>query len=248
MIERNYNCRSIFKPSGITPIVVGVFFLIVSYTLKGNSQSAIYSDKNQYFVVLPPKGWEKEEYPNETIRSKVAFHHPSMSILIRVTAEPTVGKDFSFDDLYTQHKVRQKQMRDLMQGGNYEMKISRLGDLRAVLHRNSYPNGDEHEMLSVVENGIIYTIGLNAASVEELNGGRNAFEAFLNSFTPLSKGKTFSKSEINAGLVAKFRRLAELSELQGKIEEAIEFVNQGLLLDSSNLEFKVMLRRLQSKK
>jgi len=139
-------------------------------------------------------------------------------------------------------------MRKRFPGGKYEMKEGTMGDLRAVFHRNTYSNGDEHEMLSSVDNGIIYTIGLNAASLQELNKGHQAFEAFLTSFTPLSKGKIFSQAEIKASLVSKSHRLAELLEQQDKFADAIEFVTQGLAIDSNNAELRAMLKRLQSKK
>jgi len=226
-------------------ILIGALLALILSDTQSFAQSKIYTDNNQYFAVIPPQGWATEDNPSETIRSKVTFRHPSLNLLIRVTAEPTLSTDFTFDDLYSQHKVRQAQMREKYPGGNYQMKPGSLGELRAVVHRNSYPNGDEHEMLSAVDNGIIYTIGLNAASLKEFNTGRKPFEGFLRSFVTLSKRKSFSDAEIKASLVAKYRRLAELSNLQGKTSEALEFINQGLALDPSNAELKAMVAETQ---
>jgi hypothetical protein len=226
-------------------IHAAVLLLILFSSTRILTQPKIYTDNNQYFAAIPPQGWQKEENPSETIRSKVVFRHPSLNLLIRVTAEPAVRKDFTFDDLYAQHQIRQGQMRDRFPRGKYEMQSGSLGELKAVIHRNSYSNGEEHDMLTVVDNGIIYTIGLNAESLEELNSGRRAFEAFKNSFVTLSKRKTFTGPEIKASLVAKNLRLAELSNQQGKNDEAIQFIKQGLALEPSNVDLKALLAEIQ---
>lgn len=41
------------------------------------SSPEIYKDRNDYFVAVIPPGWRIQDYPAETIRTKLKFNHPT---------------------------------------------------------------------------------------------------------------------------------------------------------------------------
>jgi hypothetical protein len=233
-MNQNYIAKSM--------ILLMVNFLFVQ------GQTKIYTDHNQYFALISPQGWSSEDSPNETIRSKVTFHHPSLNLIIRISAEPKQKNNLSFDKLYAINEKFQKSKQDKDPNGKYEIKVGTLAGEKAIINRNSFSNGEEYEMSFLLLNGISYMVSINAGSLNELNLGMDIYESVKNSFVPLSKSKHFSDDDIRATAVSRNIRLAELYEQQGNISEAIKHINEGLKLDPKNSKLKSMSTKLQSKK
>lgn len=193
-------------------IILSVILLFAGLIICFNiplEQSNIYVDKNQYFAFTIPNNWSINNIPNETIRSKVVIRHSSHNILIRILAEPT-NNNFSFDELYTQNVYKQIQLQEKYPDGKYELKKGNLGKQKVLIHRNTYFNGDEHEVYSFVENGIVYTVAYNAATLDEFTSQHSTFDELLRTFLPLPKGKTFSKEDIKRSILSKEIRIKEL--------------------------------------
>ena len=64
----------------------------------------------------------------------------------------------------------------------------------------------------------------------------------------MEAGKKFSEKEIRDGLIAKYKRVAELYEQMGRIEDALDFVKEGMAIDPNNKDLIAIEKRLQTKR
>ncbi len=240
-----------FKTPKFLIFIISLFFLGILQTVFAETSSLVlYKDKNGYFVVKIPTGWEREDYPSETIRSKVAFHHPTEEgIHMRIISGPTPTSDYSLDDLYQENKEKiESYIRQKYPNGTYDIAKKEVEGRQSVIQRNSIPDAIEQEVVLFVNNSISYNIAFTANTKSQFEKNYKTFKTFLSNFVILEKGKKFSDQEIRAGLIANYKRLAEINEQMGLIEDALDFVKEGLSIDPNNKDLIAIEKRLQTKR
>jgi hypothetical protein len=203
----------------------------------GIANAQIYKDSNGYFAVVAPSGWKQQDYPSETVRSKVAFNHPKLSgVDVRIIAGPTPESSYSLDDLLAENREKiQTVLKPKIPGGSFTVSKEKVGDREAVVQLNSMP-GAEQKVVMFVNKSIWYSVALNASSRKEYESVRDAFQKCLNSFTILESGRKFSDGEMKAAVIAKYKRLAEIYEHNGDTVQALAWVKEGLEVDPDNKE------------
>jgi len=244
------------NPQKVLQWIVGaasVLLLLVGCAAPATKPAAspaveLYRDQNGYFGALPPEGWKQKDFPSETIRSKVEFYHPKENqVNIRIISGP-VSAQHTLDDLYKENQQKiDDYFRTNYPNGVFTMTKGEMGEYQAIIQRNSIPGLLEQEIVMTVNKGLAYSIAFSAPTKTQFDSYYPTFQKFLQSFIILETGKIFTDEEIQATLVAKYKRLAELHEQAGLIEEALQYVEMGLSLDPNNAELIAMKERLQSK-
>jgi len=206
-----------------------------------------YRDQNGYFAALPPAGWSQEDYPEETIRSKVAFHGPE-GVTIRIIAGPTPTPGYSLDDLYRENKAKcETVLPAKFPNGTFAVKRGKLGERDAVLQTASIPSASEQEVVMAIHKGVWYSISFAAGDHDTFTQHHPHFERFCADFLIMDSDRKFSDAEVAAGLAASKKRLAELHAAAGHQAEALQYVKEGLALDPTNKALQEMKADLEAK-
>ncbi len=209
----------------------------------------LYRDRNGYFAALPPEGWSQEDYPSETIRSKVAFHHPENSnIVIRILASAAPSENYTLEDLYIENQQKIPALQRQYSNAIINLTKGKMGEYQTVVMRTSIPNLLEQEITQLVEANVYYSIAFSTITKTQFENNYKTVEKFLREFLVLKADRRFSEEELRATLVARSKRLAELNEQMGQIDEALRFVREGLAIDPDNTDLKSMESRLLTKK
>lgn len=211
-----------------------------------SARPRVYSDKNGYFVAAVPEGWSIREYPEETIRSKVAFHSPREDrVYIRIISGPNPEDPYTLDDLLAESKEKIRTIfKRRWPSGSFTASKEKIADREAVVSRWSTERS-EQEIVTFVTETTWYQVALGANGPQQLRSNRPTFQAFLTNFTFPEKGKKFSEDERRAAIVAKYTRLAKLHDEMGRKSEAILFLDEALSLEPDNkelLEYKSTLQ------
>ncbi|NOS69626.1 MAG: hypothetical protein HOP33_06825 [Verrucomicrobia bacterium] len=109
-------------------------------------------------------------------------------------------------------------------------------------------SGLEQEIVQYVNNGLNYSIALNATSKRDFQTAEPTFRRFLSSFTMLEGGKSLSDSDRRAAQVARLKRLASLREQMGQLADALQLADEGLSIDPNDAGLKEIRQRLVSKR
>jgi tetratricopeptide (TPR) repeat protein len=213
------------------------------------AEAQIYKDNNGYFAAIPPSGWKQQDYPSETVRSKVAFNDPRPNGPdVRIIAGPVPRSGYSLDDLLAENKEKiDTVFKPKSPSGVYSVSKEKIGDREAVIQKNSMPGVMEQKVVMYVNKDIWYSIAFNATSKKEYESVAATFQKFLNSFTILETGRKFSDAEMKGAVIAKYKRLAEIYEQNGNTAEALVWVKEGLEVDPNNKDLADIQTRLAKK-
>lgn len=208
-------------------------------------QPQVYTDANQYFMAVPPQQWQREDYPSEQVRSKVAYHPPrEPQVTISIIAAPAPDPIPSFDQWYGERERRVAELRRRFPTGRITLEKSRFGDHSAILMKMSIPREVEQEVILVMPGRLQYTLTYSAPTSEGFGTHRAAFDRFVGDFVPLGFGRRFSQRELTDTRVAFKKALAKSSEAIGDRQAALAFVNQGLEIAPQDPELQQMKLRL----
>jgi hypothetical protein len=229
-------------------VIVMVFLLTMAVSLAQSSEN-VYKDKNGYFVAFTPAGWGKQDYPEETIRSKVAFNNPQINgVNIRVIAGPTPTEPYTLDDLLQENQQKiDTILKPRFPSGSFTIRKENIRGREGIVQLNSIPGTAEQKVVMFVNKNIWYSIAFSANSKSDYNKATAVFQRFLDSFIILDSGKRFTDAEIKAALVARCKRIAKLYIEMGQKGEALYWVNQGLAVDPDDVELKQMKQQLTGK-
>ena len=225
------------------------FFLQTANTEGG--RAILYKDKNGYFAVISPEGWKREDYPSETVRSKVAFHHPiEKRVFIRIISAPLPDPKRTFNDFYAETKEKLgTYFRQNVPNSKCDINKGKMGNLETIIARISAPpEVYEQEIVTFMDKGIQHSVTFGATTKGQFDKNYKTFQQFLSNFVVMETARKFSDQEIRMSLVAKYKRLAELHEQSGLIEQALDFVTEGLSIDPSNKDLIAIEKRLQTKR
>ena len=201
-----------------------------------------YVDPKGFFIIFPPSGWRVWEYHKDP-RGKVAFIHPDINNLdLRIIAQAAAYS--SFEELAENTEMRAKQIRTQL---NAQVSIQRtsLGDAPALMINVTIPGQFKQLQFQFLRGRMYYNIAYGAPI--------NVYEDFLtiatqciDTFEPTLNDIT-QKDIIRHSISAKVRRATLLIQM-GKLEDALEAVNEGLQIAPSNLKLKELKRLIEKSK
>jgi len=117
----------------------------------------IYKDSNGYFAAIPPSGWKQQDFPSETVRSKVAFNHPQpKGPGVRIIAGPVPRSGYSLDDLLAENKEKiDTLLKPKFPGGVFSVSKKTFGDRETVVQKNSIPGTMEQNIVMYVDDDLL---------------------------------------------------------------------------------------------
>ena len=159
--------KTFFLSLSLSPSLVALVALCslgLVQSAAGEARSAehrdsLYRDDNGYFAAQPLEEWKKETFPEETIRSKVAFHHTKdKDLLISVISGPTPAHEYTFDDLYRENKQKLGYLRQRFPSGEFNITTGEIEGRQSVIQRNSEATLGEQEIILFINKDIWYSI------------------------------------------------------------------------------------------
>jgi len=162
-------------------------------------RAVFYKDKNGYFVAKPPEDWKQEDYPSETVRSKVAFHHPiEKGVFIRIISAPLPDPKVTFGDFYAEIKENLgTYFRQKVPNSKCDITKGKMAEREAVIARISAPpKVYEQEIVTFIDKGIQHNITFGANTKSQFDKNYKTFQRFLSNFVVMETTRKFSDQEI----------------------------------------------------
>lgn len=212
------------------------------------ASSEIYRDSNGYFAVLPPHGWTRKDFPSETVRSKISFHHPTdPRISVLIIAGPTPRDPYTLDDVYAENKAKLDNPPPPLRGGNFELKRTKSSRYEGVTMTISKAGMIESEVVMFVAKNLWYSINFSAGTKEDFNRNARIGRKFIEDFIILDPKKKFTNAEIVQGLAASKKAMAELLEKTGNFGDALLYAQEGRALTPHDKDLEAIEKRLKQK-
>jgi hypothetical protein len=161
--------------SAVTCVIVMVFFEL--FTLTTAAQTRVpYKDKNSYFQVIPPEGWEEREFDEP--RSKVEWFLPGLTANQRKASLFFLGHPLSGPvDVEAEAKDRVARLRE-MGSPDASLKMIEFAGAKAAHVEGSLPRqGTRMKVLMFTNYDRSYTISFTASSGEFATYLKTADEA-----------------------------------------------------------------------
>jgi len=190
-----------------------------------------YSDPNGFFQIIPPEGWTIEEYPQDP-RGKVAFDGPS-GVQLRVLAK---ALDYNrFEDMVSDIKEIEKSL-------GIDMSIETIEFLGIpAVRRNFTVEGLRILVIDFMEGNVNHDLWYSAPPnkyedyVYIVTKSMNTYEAIP---------QNASAEDIQKYQIAGKLRLAQIFFEIGDYDLALQFVDEGLVIEPHNtdlLKLKVQI-------
>lgn len=210
-----------------TVVYLNVALIVCVWTTLASGQESIrikkYEDKNGYFVAFPPCDWTQQDYPEETVRSKVAFQ--SGDVIIRVIAGPLPSGINTLDDLYSQVQEQLSGVQNIK-----SLQKTRRGCQEAVVARIDTRNagGATQEIVQYANTTLWFSIALNCPSLTSLDNNKQLFDSFLQTFLMFESREKFTEQQKEAAQAAKYVRLVKNMREMGNADLAQVYLKEGL--------------------
>ena len=213
-------------------LVLGIALLILGSPNAARAEKETAVFRTKLFACVVPAGWRAEEDARETVRSKVAFRHPTESgLFIRVIAGPKPSSEYSAEDYL--EEARQKvssQLARIAPGTSWTVESRMVGD-REYVFVSSKSAG--MEIAVHVGRSTYYNIALNWSTESQYASGRAELARFLEAFLPIDRDG-FTDAEVRQGMAASKARVAEVLLDLGKLDEAETAIVAGMTLDPTS--------------
>jgi hypothetical protein len=212
-------------------------------------RDALYRDKNGCFSFLPPKGWIRDDYPNDP-RSKVQFRCPSMKgveIRIIVQAGPPGLNSSNILDAVRAQMVDARSL--FPTSVDFEItKGTFCGHIAAHIHW-SLPTVVESEIIIFIIKGIIFNMSYGAPNKILFERYRNLA---LQSLDTLTFGEQVHSTNLlkkaQQHFVARRLRLAQLLVSVCDFESARETLEDALIHYPYDVDLKNAFKHVTEKK
>jgi hypothetical protein len=220
-------------------IVILLFFLLISVLgiqsintqeVEQDLSNKRYIDPKGYFKIIPPSGWQIQEYPDDP-RGKVAFIGPDIDIRILVNAV-----DFNtIDDLVLFCEDLETRL-----GLDMNIKKITFNGLPAVSRSFEY-GGDKFYYIDFLIGNVDHNLAYSAAI--------NKYDKYLpivlksiDTYEPILKDIT--DEDLTEHYLAKKIRLAQLMIDNKNYDIALELINEGLDISSNHEELLKMKEKI----
>jgi len=216
---------------------------------KNQISGLYYQDKNGYFACIPPQGWKQEDFPEETIRSKVIFLDPqNIPIHIIVLSGPE-RNNYDLNLLFEDTSQRINQLRKKYSNGTFQVILSERvewGNRKAIIIKSIIPSIIYQETIQALNKNIYYSISFTATTQNEYNKHYEVFQKFLKNFLILELDKKFSEADLLKCSISRYKALAKTYEMLGNIGAAIDCIQNAISLDPNNKELLDLKSKYES--
>lgn len=206
----------------------------IAYGEIGQLSKSRYSDPKGFFKIVPPNGWQIQEYPQDP-RGKVAFIGPDGAEL-RVLSK---GLDYnSFEEMLEEIKGIEKQI-----GTNTNIeKVTFAG--KPAVQRTFTLKGTKILFIDFMIGNTTHNL-MYSASPTKFGKYLSLAQKSIDTYEPTLRG--VSPEDVKKHSVAFSLRLSQIFFEQGNYDLALEFVKEGLAIDPSNKDLKAIEKKLKTK-
>lgn len=180
-----------------------------------------YSDPNGYFKIVPPEGWQIQQYPQEP-RGKVAFIGPD-GVELRILAK---GLDYNtFEEMLEEIKGIERKI-----GTNtYIEKITFAG--KPAIKRTFTLKGQKILFIDFMIGNTTHNLMYSTAPTE-FDKYLSLVQASIDTYEPTLRG--VSPEDVKKHTIAQSLRLSQIFFEQGNYDLALEFIKEGLEVEPNN--------------
>lgn len=238
-----------YRALAMLAAVVSLAAYITDIQEANASEEQIYRDRNGYFIAVPPAGWNQMDYPSETVRSKIAFvNSREPDVLIRIIAAPISRSPYSLNDMYEENKQKLGSvLRPRFPSVKSTITKTRIDDRDAIVWDSSGPPLGVQKIVQYVKGTAWYQIAFSTTTQKQFDKYNSTFERFLRGFVLLDKIGPYSEQDARAAIASRAKRLAELSEKMGNIDDAVRFLDEGLSIVPNDKELTQYKKNLMGK-
>jgi tetratricopeptide (TPR) repeat protein len=221
-------------------VILAIFFVLFVFQLDVNlnAQSNIptlakskYSDPNNYFKIVPPDGWQIQQYSQDT-RGKVAFIGPN-GVELRVLVK---GLDYNtFEKMLEDIKGIEKQL-----GTNTNIQKIIFSDYQAV-RRTFTSQGVKILFIDFMVHNIEHNL-MYSATPEQYEKYLPLAQASIDTYEP--NLDSVSQEDVKKHIISKSLRLSQVFFEQGNYDLALEFINEGLNVEPNNSNLLELKNRI----
>ena len=207
-----------------------VLFILFSISSLFASDPFYYKDKNGYFAIIPPVGWLSKRYPQETVRSKITYHHPNnREIFIMMRSGPAPRSNYTLDDwLKTNKNKISNILKKRYPNGLFTIRKSTIRDLDVLLQKNSIPGRVEQHIILALVGNVYHTVTFTATNKLTFSDNRDIYDAFKDSMLLYGGNREFHEKDIREAYASNRRALAELHLKMGDKKSASHYIREGL--------------------
>jgi len=192
-----------------------------------------YSDPDGFFTVVPPAGWDMQDYPEDP-RGKVAFIGPAGTEL-RVLAKGLAYS--SFEDMLSE-------IEDIEKRSGTSMDIQVVTFLERPAVKRNFTMGDTKILtMDFMEGNVTHNLWYSAPEAQYeryltlATTSMNTYEATYHDL---------SSEDIQKHAVAHNLRLAQIFFEQGDLDLASQYVENGLEIDPANSDLLKLKRQIEN--
>ncbi len=195
-----------------------------------------YVDPKGYFTIVPPDGWEIQEYPDDP-RGKVAFKCPGSQTDLRVLINIVDYDDF--DQLVQQLLSKEEQL-----GVETNLEETTFGDIPAV-ERDFGFQGIRLRAIDFLVGRVAHNLQYGAPEDEYDTYLFVALKS-METYEPVFKDVT--DEDQKKSIVAKKVRLAELMLEAGNLDVAAAYVEEGLEISPKDAKLLALKQQIEEQR
>lgn len=210
-----------------------------------SSQNPVYTDRNNYFSFVPPKGWTEQEYSDDP-RTKLAFVLPgAQNVYFHIVA--AVAPPFmNAGNFVSLMREDMETLRARMGSRFYEIKLREgtFGGYPAAFVRQSFPEGEQEITLFLAGN-MFFNIPYYAPDTETLGKYREVVQRSLATILVRNPVDTKHTQEQR---VARYLTLARALTEMNNYEGAESYLEDGLREYPGDVQLQEALKLVKQKK
>lgn len=189
---------------------------------KKQEQMFFKDTKNGYFMLVPPKGWVMQEYPDS--RTKVDFNSPSdQRVFLRLIVRDATGE--TFESMKEGDEATTRSMRD--RGISCEMTETEFMGAPSVEIHAEFPGGVGFTTLrKFIVSGLHFNIQYSAPTRSLFEKHRSEALASIDTLV-VRKADTTNTAKMRMQAVDHYLRNAQLTSQILGIEEALVILNEA---------------------
>jgi hypothetical protein len=215
-----------------------VFQLIGNATAQSKTATLAksrYSDPNGYFKIVPPDGWRIQKYPQDP-RGKVAFISPD-DVELRVLAK---GLDYNnFEEMLEEIKGIEKKI-----GTNTNIEKITFASKPAVKRIFTF-KGNKILFIDFMIGNTTHNL-MYSASPTKFEKYLSLAQESIDTYEPTLRG--VSPEDVKTHSIARSLRLSKIFFEQGNYNLALEFIKEGLEVESNNAELLDLKKKISKEK
>jgi len=209
---------------------------------KQSLSTQAYVDPKGFFAIFPPSGWRVREYPNDP-RGKVAFIHPDINNL-KLSIIAQAADYHNFEELVQSVEARSTQLRSIYHAQVIIEHIS-LRDTPALRLMVTI-SGQSKQLLFVFLRGRMYFNISYKAPLYMYEDFLTLAMKSVETFKPIIRD--IEQEDVIQHTISSKMRIATLLIQEGRLNKALETINEGLEIDPTNSKLMGLKRLIEEKR